>query len=403
MKKFVGHRLFYPALLIIIVSLVCLKNFTPGTFLAGWDNLMPELNIWLNLKRSFLAVWQEYQGLGLVGGMGHATDLIRQLILLPFSLALPPNLVRYLWHFAMLFLGTLGIFFGLKNDLKFKPTTAFISSLFYLLNFGTVQYFWASLESFSSFWGFFPWLIFSLWNYLDNRSPTNLKKLILINLLAIPSFYVQTLFVVYFVCISLVMFSWLIYQISARSQCVKNTRVSTANLIFGQLKIILLILTINSFWLLPQIYFLKANLNSTVSGIGNFMSNEESFARNQFHGYLPDFLLLSNYYLDFPDAGDPFMGPWITHFANQYILICGYILSFVLLIGFLYLLSRPKKLDHKKLSLILIFFLTAVALLSATPPFAQINSLLRLSELINQIFRSPFTKFVVPAAFSFLS
>ena len=365
---------------------------------------MPELNIWLNLKRSFLAVWQEYQGLGLVGGMGHATDLIRQLILLPFTLVLPANIIRYLWHFGMLFLGTLGIFFGLKNTLKFKPLVSFLAALFYLLNFGTIQYFWAPLESFSSFWGFFPWLIFTLWDYLESVR-NGLKpfptKLIIINILAIPSFYVQTLFVVYFVCISLIMFSWLIYQISARSQCVKNTRVSTANLIFSQIKIILLILAINSFWLLPQIYFLKANLKNPVSSIGNFMSNDESFARNQSRGYLPDFLLLRNYYFDFPDTEGRFMAPWVIHFANQYVLICGYILSSVFLVGLIYLLSRPKKLDFKKLSLLLIFSFTALALLSATPPFVQINSLLRLSGLINQIFRSPFTKFIVPAAFSF--
>ena len=128
--------------------------------MVGWDNLMPELNIWMNLERSFSTVWQTYQGLGLVGGMAHSTDLIRQLIILPFTLVLPTNLIRYLWHYAMIFLGTFGVYFGLKKTIKFKQSTAFIAALFYLLSFGSVQNFWAPLETFSCFWGFFPWLIF---------------------------------------------------------------------------------------------------------------------------------------------------------------------------------------------------------------------------------------------------
>ena len=126
---------------------------------------MPELNIWLNLKRSFFAVWQTYQGLGLVGGMAHSTDLIRQLILLPFTLIFSSNLIRYLWHFAMIFLGTFGIYFGLTKTIKFKKPSAFIAALFYLLSFGSVQNFYAPLETFSCFWGFFPGLIFILINY----------------------------------------------------------------------------------------------------------------------------------------------------------------------------------------------------------------------------------------------
>ena len=93
---------------------------------------MPELNIGMNLGRSFSAVWQSYQGLGLVGGMAHSTDLIRQLIILPFTLILPTNFIRYFWHFAMIFLGPFGVYFGLKKTIKFKPQTLFIASLFSL-------------------------------------------------------------------------------------------------------------------------------------------------------------------------------------------------------------------------------------------------------------------------------
>ena len=391
--------------LVLILCLLCIKNYTPSTFLTGWDNLMPELNIWLNLKRSLFAVWQQYQGLGLVGGMAHATDLIRQLIILPFTLFLPTNLIRYLWHFAMLFFGTFGIFYLLKKN-KFSSLISFISALFYLLNFGSIQYFWVAFEPFSTFWGFFPWLIYFLLNYLQSPVKNNLKKLILINILAIPSFYVQTIFIVYLICIFLVLISFIIQRdnqfFGAESSEINiEGREHRKNLIVEATKIFLIIFLINSFWLLPQLYFLKNNLQNPVAGIGNFMSNEETFARNQVRGNLSDFLLLRGYYYDFSSNGKPLMSPWLVHFSNQYFLACGYLISFFIILGLLSLLSHSKKFNLISTSLLFFFLLSCVALLSNLNPFMEFNSLLRTLPLINQIFRSPWTKFLVPASFTF--
>ncbi len=364
---------------------------------------MPELNIWLNLKRSFLAVWQEYQGLGLVGGMAHATDLIRQLILLPFTLILPLNLIRYLWHFAMLFLGTFGIYFGIshasKEQSRLFPSSRLFplaGSLFYLLNFGTIQYFWNPLETFSAFWGFFPWLIFSLWNYLNQNSKNNLKKLILWNVLAIPAFYVQTLFIVYLICLFLILFAHFISVARTGNKFVRAGRDLPLQI---YIKIFFTIFLINSFWLLPQIYFLKNNLQNPTNGIGNFMSNDDTFARNLARGNLSDFLLLRGYYYDFPDNSGQLMSPWIAHFSNQYFLIPGYLLAFFVIIGLISLFKKIRRFQY--ISLFLLFLLSATTLLSALPPFSYLNQIFRQLPLVNQIFRSPWTKFLVPAAFSF--
>jgi hypothetical protein len=350
---------------------------------------MPEFNISMNLKRSLFAVWQEYQGLGLVGGMGHATDLIRQVIILPFVLILPSSLIRYLWHFSMLVLGTLGVYFGLKkiflNHKSYFVYPPIVGALFYLLNFGTIQYFWVPLESFSAFWGFFPWLIFSLWDYLAKPSRLTFTQLVLFNLLAIPSFYVQTIFIVYMLCLFLILLSHFL----------TNYRLPITH----YLKSILIILTLNSFWLLPFFYFLSGNLHNPVAGIGNFMSSEESFMRNQKRGYISDFLLLRGYYYDFPGLSGDLMTPWTTHFSNILYLIPGYLLSVFVIIGLVYSLTQFKK--PISLGLSLLFLLSCLALLSATPPFSFINSLIRQSSLLNQVFRAPFTKFIVPTIFTF--
>src|SRR3990167_5463516 len=98
-------------ILLVMVFTVVAANYTPGTILSGWDNLHPEFNFPLSIHRSLFGVWQEYQGLGLLGGMGHASDLFRQLLLFLISAVLPIALVRYVFHFSMLLLGPLGVYF----------------------------------------------------------------------------------------------------------------------------------------------------------------------------------------------------------------------------------------------------------------------------------------------------
>jgi len=329
----------------------------------------------MNLKRSVFAVWQEYQGLGLVGGMGHAADLIRQIILLPLIFLLPNNWIRYIWHFGMLVLGTFGIYWGLpkiKKDLNEK--TRILGSLFYLLNFGTIQIFWPPYEAFATFWGFFPWLIFSFLQILKKPSKKNWRLFVLLNLLATPSFYIQTLFVVYFLSLGTITFLQ------------RKNKIITKSL-----KFYITIVLINSFWLLPFIYFLLTNIHHPRSAVINQMSSEETFMRNQKRGTIQDFLLLRGYYYDFPDAGIPLMQVWQNHLSKKWVLIIGYLLGTISLLG---LISTPSWLR-------LVFLLSATALLSATPPFSWLNSLLRQFPLLDQVFRSPFTKFITPAAFSF--
>jgi hypothetical protein len=364
----------------LVLLILFITNFNPNTYLAGWDNLMPELNIWMNLKRSLFAAWQEYQGLGLVGGMGHATDLIRQIILLPFILVLPNNWIRYLWTFGMIGLGTFGVYFGLKKSKKFDSLQSVLGGLFYLLNFGTIQIFWPPFEAFTTFWGFFPWLIFLFIKLLKKPNKKNWLWFVIINILAIPSFYIPTLFVVYGLCLGII---WLF--------SLRNTIRGAVKRHLAGITPFIVVLAINTFWVLPFIYFLITNAHHPRLAIGNVLSSEQTVMRNQYRGVINDFLLLRGYYFDFHDAGKPLMADWINHFNQPWVLIIGYFLGGLSLIG---LLSAPGWL-------IGIFCLSAVALLSATVPFSWLNEILRSNSFLNQVFRSPFTKFIAPASFSF--
>lgn len=375
-------------ILAIALLAIFITNYIPGSWLIGWDNLVPELNIWANLKRSVFAVWQEYQGLGLVGGMGHATDIIRQLIILPLTYILPTNIIRYLCHFSMIVLGTFGTYNFLKNLLKLKKTPSFLGSLFYLLNFGTIQIFWPPFESFTNFWGFFPWLIYSFLTLLKKQDKKSWRRFLIVNILAIPCFYLQTVFVVYI--LSLVCF-WTAFLIANRKEKIKKTA-----------KPFFIILFVNLFWLLPFGYFLATSLQNPTLAKMNQMTSEETFLRNQNRGNIADFALLRGYYYDFPDGEIPLMAVWHGHFSRLAVLVIGYSLSILVAIGLgYYLLSFKKRKNPILIGTFFIFFLCTIALLSATPPFSWLNYLLRQSPFINQVFRSPFTKFIVPTAFTF--
>jgi hypothetical protein len=189
-------------LLLFLVVVIAIANYVPGTWLTGWDNLHSEFDFALNIRRAFNSVWQEYQGLGLLSGMAHAADFFRLIFLWLMSLVIPNQFSRYFYHFLMLFVGALGMYFFSKNIVlakltKNKREISLVAATFYLLNFGTVQYFFTPFEPFSTFWGFFPWEIYVLFQYLFFPSRRNLLILAVVNLAASAQAYVQPLFVVY--------------------------------------------------------------------------------------------------------------------------------------------------------------------------------------------------------------
>src|SRR3989344_1768682 len=104
-------RQLIPFLFLLLVELVLvLSNYTSGTFLMGWDNVMPEFNFSLNLKRSIFAVWQGYRGLGHIDSMSHAANILHTVTLWVMSFILPIYLLRYTFHFGMHFAGAVGMY-----------------------------------------------------------------------------------------------------------------------------------------------------------------------------------------------------------------------------------------------------------------------------------------------------
>ncbi len=384
-------KIFKKLLPVLILFLLCLglaiANYLPGTYLSGWDNLHPEFNFKVNLERAIFAPWQEYQGTGLLGGMGHAADLIRVLLLWPFSFILPLSLIRYFFHFSMLFLGPLGIYF-LINRLLEKTENRFVGlagALFYLFNLATLQAFYVPFEAFSIHFAVLPWLFLTILAFLKKGDKKSLWCLFLINFLAVPQGYVATYFLVYFLALSVVLTVFFIQQ---------------RNLWKRILVVYSLVFLVNAFWLLPNLYFVWKNVGTNLEAKINLMATGEIFLKNQKYGTLGNAALLKGFWFDnveINQAGVPAlqMGEWVDYFKKTPVMFLGYLLFGVSLLG---IIASIKK-RNMALVFLLPFVLGFILLANDTPIFSNLVGLFYKIPLFKQIFRFPFTKFSVLTAF----
>ncbi|MEK7064330.1 MAG: hypothetical protein AAB973_01850 [Patescibacteria group bacterium] len=358
-------------------------NYQPGTILTGWDNLHPEYNFSVNIKRSLFAVWQEYQSLGLLGGMAHAADLPRILILgILRSLGVGGPYLRYFWTFLMLTIGPIGVYvflnrFFLKHkfDAKTIHFASFLGGLFYLLNLSTLQHFFTPFEAFTAFYGFFPWLIVSLYFFLEKPSPPRFLLLFLTNLIASPSFYTETLFVVYGLCVIVILAD------NISSALASLTAIGLAN----------------AYWLLPVIFFVATRGGVGLAAKINIIATPETYYRNLAFGNLANLALLRGFWFDFLDlAGgnrfDFLLLTWKNHLANPVTLIIGFLAFALVVTGAVYSFSKklPARRSILGITLLCLFFLMGGGLL--------INQSL---PLIGELFRSPFTKFSTVLSFGY--
>lgn len=369
-------------------------NFAPESWLTGWDNLHPEFNFGLNIKRSLFAVWQEYQGLGLLGGMGHASDLPRQVFLFLLSLIFPDNWLRQIFMLLMLLVGTLGIHFLLKKIiLKDLPSTkreiaSTGGALFYLLNLATIQTFYTPFSSFVVHFGLLPWLFYAALLYLKKPKLKSLLLFTGVNIAAVPQSYVPTVFLVY-------LFALFILLIIRFLQSKKHLLTTG--------KILLFTFIINSFWLLPFLYFVINNSHVTFESKINQMSTEDAFLKNKEYGNFIDVALLRGFWFSIitihpNDQNNYLFSPWIEHFNNPIVTGVGLLTFISVLIGIVY--SFIIKNEYRFIFLIL-FLVSFTILANNTFPFSFIDSLFYSWPLFAQVFRFPYTKFSILAAFSY--
>jgi hypothetical protein len=370
-------------------------SYRQGYLLSGWDNLHPEFNLPLNISRSIFGVWQEYQGVGLVAGMAHAADLPRQLILLLLSLFVPLNYLRFLWWVLMLLVGPLGIYSlshllvkeQKKTDLN-PQVIGFIAACFYLCNLATIQFFATPYEAFITFYGFLPWMLWSVLRIFSTTS-TSSKWIVLgiIHLLATPAFYVQTLFIVY---VMLLAVFYIAQFLATRSkQTLVQIGITTSVIVIAQL-----------FWLLPVVYFSLSNAQVAVTAKQNASATQENILLNESRGNVLDVLRLGSYLLDFTDydmetrENRLLLSEWRFWYDSLAGKLSGILIGVISLVGILFALIRFSRWRLLLLAWILLCF---TMLMRKVFVFNALYLLLENSiPFFGQLFRTTFTKWAIP-------
>lgn len=393
MKKYI------PVLSLIVLSLfVIVINFNSKAWLTGWDDLHPEFDLSLNIKRSLFSVWQEYQGVGLLGGMGHAADLPRQIFLAILSVIFPTHTLRFITTSLMLILGPLGVYYLLdallpRNiTLQKREMLRFSGGIFYLFNLATVQIFYLPFEAFVFHYGFLPWLLYGACSYFKTGRRKSLLLFTFLSIVSTTQSYVPTLFIVYGVSLASV-------SLGAYFQRRKRDTLKKALMLF------IITISVNAFWLFPFTYFTITSSHVVGNAYENYMATEDVYLRNKEFGRISDVSLLKGFWFNFVDINKDriftyMIGSWRQHLSDGRIASLGYLFFIIILLGFFNRLKKRK--EEFSYAVLFLFLIPFTFLANDTPPFAWIDTFLNNAiPLFAEVFRVPFTKFAIFAALSY--
>jgi hypothetical protein len=391
MKKLL--KSIFPAILITVSLFLCFKNYSPGTYLIGWDSLHPEFNFSEAFRRVWEGVWRAEQGVGALTAHSHMADLPRIIFLWLESFILPASFLRYSYIFLCLILGPLGVYFFLKyvfrkeKESAWVRPAAFLGALSYLLNLGTLQNFYVPFEMFTSAFAFLPWLFYFGLRYLREMTRTVLVKFGLVVILSSPMAYASTLWYASFAGLFIFLFVYALIS-SERKVQIKSF-----------LGLVLIAILLNLYWILPNIYSV-INQSGIISNSNiNRLFSSEAFLRNRDYGTFSNILLQKNFLFDwrnFDFSVNQFtdlMGVWTKYLSNPIVITVGYVLSSISILGLFWgILKREKTALAFALPLIFCLFF----LININPPTGNLYAYLYDNfGIFAEGLRMPFTKFSI--------
>ncbi len=374
------HKHLALLFLVAITGVVCLANYTVGTFLSGWDTLHPEFNFPLAFSRAFFGVFRPEQGVGAVAAHAHMADLPHIFLVWIFSSLFPINTLRYLYIFLCLFSGVIGMYFFLKRVVS-NSLAVFIGALFYLLNLGTLQQFFVPFEMFTTQYAILPWLFLFGFDYLFVGKRKTLLFLAFTILLLAPTAFASVLWYVqmgvFFLILLTIIF---IYGKSKRRMYLTRSGVMLG-----------LVITLNLFWLLPNLYFLATHAQDVSQAFTNQLFSEEAFLYNKAFGNVFDILQMKTFYFSWSvykgnSAFEPLLSVWKDFGSSPFIQSLYFLLAIPSIIGIIWASWRKHKLFLSFLPglIFVVFFL-----LNQNGPTGFLYTLFQKIPLFEEALRFP--------------
>lgn len=381
MRRLVQHNFFYPAILLLICLIICFLNYTPNTFLTGWDTLHPEFNFSTNIFRLISGVWRSDQGLGAVTAHSHMSDLPRVLFLYLLHFFLPLSFLRYSYIFLCLIIGTISSFFLIKYLFN-KKELAFIGGLFYLFNLSTLQQFIVPFEMFCTQYAFLPLILLFTLQYLQFSNKHYLLILGMVTILATPQAYAAHLWYAFFA----IYLSFLIvyFLLQRNKKTLKKILV-----------IIVITLTLNSFWLLPNLFYIRTSSSIAKDYKHNRLDSQNYLLKNRETGNIIDSSIQKGFYFNWEifnfstQKNEKMLAIWTDFISTFEYKVIAYTIFISSLLGLI--ISLVKK-DKSFIPFSVFFIIPFILLNNKTIPFSYLFDFLIKNPTLNEAFRFIFNK-----------
>lgn len=378
-------------ILILLSIFICMANYTPGTFLSGWDTLHPEFNISLAFERILHGVWRTDQGLGAVAIHSHIAELPRVIYLWLLSFVFPLQTLRYIFFFSCLLIGPIGVYFlatHVAEKKSIQTISGFLAGLAYLFNLGTLQHFIVPFEMFAVLYAFLPWILFSAYKALERPQKRWFVAFGVTTFLAGSQAYAATQFYAFFLSFLCFLCMFILLQ---KKQWKHALRRGFA--------LLCIILATNAYWLLPNIYATVTHGQEIRESKVNQLFSPEAFAKNQAFGTLPHAALLKNFLFDWTvydytkNGHVDMMAVWKEHLANPLVPAIGYSVFALSLFGIVFTIKTK---NRRGIALLPIWGIGLFMLLSGTPPVPLVfEKIQTLFPIAGEALRFPFTKFSI--------
>ncbi|MGB9637579.1 MAG: hypothetical protein ACPLY7_02160, partial [Microgenomates group bacterium] len=166
----------------------------------------------------------------------------------------------------------------------------------------------------------------------------------------------------------------------------------------------LTILSVNSFWLLPNLYYLSSSAKSVPQAKINLLFSERAFSTDEKYATVDNALLLKGFLFDWQKYNKgkfaPLLTEWKNHLDKSAVIAAGWIIVTTVLPG-IFISSFSGK-GKKGIILLPGFVFSFLFLIYGTPVLRDIFSVLRdKSDIFKEGLRFPWTKFSIFVMFSF--
>jgi hypothetical protein len=203
----------------------------------------------------------------------------------------------------------------------FEVTLAsFLTAVIYLLHLGTVQTFYVHLEPFVVMYGFLPWVLLTLFAWLERPRLRLLFVFFILNFGLSVIGFIPPIFISYVLFVAVIL---AIYFVSQRKwQSVGRS-----------LQIVSVIAATNLYWLFTVALFTFTQQNYYLQSKLNRLSTDTFILENARYGTLSAVAQLKSFYFDtldqthFANSGlTHLLQPWMDHFQHPPVVMIGYLI-----------------------------------------------------------------------------